>query len=97
MRSLVNACSVFVYVENLSSEPPVTKPVKRKQSGRANPPAAIEDLVAKEFDMTVREDGWADLAVVGNQLHSIDPGFDSRTYGHRRLLDLIKSLNAYEI
>jgi uncharacterized protein (TIGR00288 family) len=95
-RSLVNACSVFVYVENLSSEPQATKPAKRKQSSRANPPAAITDLVAKAFEMTVREDGWADLAAVGNQLHSIDPGFDSRTYGHKRLLDLIKSLDAYE-
>ncbi len=30
-------------------------------------------------------------------MHSIDPGFDSRTYGHGRLLNLIKSLDAYEI
>lgn len=96
-RSLVNACSVFVYVENLSSELQKTPPAKRKQSGRANPPTVIEDLVGKAYEMTVSEDGWADLAAVGNQLHSIDPGFDSRTYGHRRLVDLIKSLDAYQI
>ena len=43
--------------------------------------------------MAVQEDGWAFLGTVGGHLHRLDPGFDSRTYGHKQLRQLI---NAYK-
>jgi len=35
------------------------------------------------------EDGSCLLSQIGISLHKIDPGFDPRTYGKKKLLDLI--------
>ncbi len=97
-RSLVSACNVFVYIENLSSDSDTAAASKRRRSEvPSNGIPAIRGLVEKSFQMTVREDGWADLGAIGNQLHSLEPSFDCRTYGHKRLVDLIRSLDGYEV
>jgi len=40
--------------------------------------------------------GWVQLSELGVQLRKLDPAFDSRTYGHKRLTDLVKVLTRYE-
>lgn len=54
-------------------------------------------LLEKAFEMSVQEDGWASLAVFGNSLYQLDPGFDPRTYGHRQLSRLLGSLKSFEM
>lgn len=90
-RAFVNACQVFVYTENLVPQTKKTKPVEPK-------PAAIEpakdealQLLKNAFDLAVQDSGWAFLGTIGNHLQQLDPGFDSRTYGHSRLSSLIRN------
>lgn len=94
-KPFVNACDVFVYTENLMPEK------KKSQEGsgkKASPQKATRSeadplpLLEQAFDMAVQEDGWARLDIMGNALYQLDPGFDPRTYGHRQLSRLIKSL-----
>jgi len=43
------------------------------------------------------EDGWVPLGAVGTQLANLASNFDHRTYGSRKLSDLVKKTNAFEI
>jgi len=48
-------------------------------------------LLRRAFDIAVGMDGWAQLGEFGNQLVKLDPGFDSRTFGHNSLSQLIRA------
>ncbi len=90
-EAFVNACDVFVHVENLV---PPEKPAQ-PQKAAPKPPAANAKLIKllnRAFDIAAQEDGWAHLGTLGAALHRIEPSFDSRTYGHKSLSLLIKSL-----
>ncbi len=93
-RAFVNACEVFVYTENLLSGSKSEQASKRpEKDGRIE--TAIPNpvpLLKNAFDLSVQEDGWAFLGMVGVRLRQLDPGFDSRTYGHKQLSQLIRSL-----
>lgn len=43
------------------------------------------------------EDGWVPLGAVGTQLANLASDFDPRTYGFRKLSDLVRKTNAFEI
>ncbi|WP_352965435.1 OST-HTH/LOTUS domain-containing protein [Mesorhizobium sp. M1312] len=43
------------------------------------------------------EDGWVPLGIVGNQLANLASDFDPRTFGFRKLSDLVRKTNAFEI
>lgn len=92
--SFIQACDEFVYVENLidANESPLPQP---ENDTNAVEPASGEDdlktLFRRAFDISVGEDRWAELGAFGNALKRLDPGFDSRTYGHKSLSLLVKS------
>jgi uncharacterized LabA/DUF88 family protein len=98
-RAFVNACEIFVYTENLSGEKKA-KPIAKSsiEAENSSIPADLLSLLKNAFDMAVQEDGWAFLGAMGNHLRQLDPGFDSRTYGHKQLSQLIKAYpNKFEI
>lgn len=90
-RAFVNACDVFVFTNNLTQGTKTgisnhTKSRKVKHKGPDPRP-----LLRNAYDMAVQEDGWALLAQLGQYLRQLDPSFDSRTYGHRQLSQLIRA------
>lgn len=54
--------------------------------------AALLNLLQRAFDISEQDDGWVHLGSLGQALHRLDPSFDSRTYGHKTLSLLVKSL-----
>ena len=99
-RAFVNACDVFVYTENLTTEQPLPKsaPAGGKQSKPANATApeqdallSVESLFQTAFDQAVQDNGWAQLSTVGTKLRQLDPAFDPRTYGYRTLSLLVNA------
>jgi len=91
-KPFVNACDVFVYTENLVTEPRVAKQRQGKPSAKKKGEADPLPLLEKAFEIAVQEDGWARLDLMGNALYQLDPGFDPRTYGQRQLSRLVGSL-----
>jgi NYN domain/OST-HTH/LOTUS domain len=91
-KPFVNACDVFVYTENLVTEKKKTQASHKRSSQKPRSEADPMPLLEQAFDMAVQEDGWARLDSMGNALYQLDPGFDPRTYGHRQLSRLLKSL-----
>lgn len=89
-NSLVHACEVFVYTENLTS-------TEQTPDGWSPPPppskwiATVGLAVETAIETGVDEDGWVMLSIVGTQIRKLDPAFDPRTYGYSRLSLLVKS------
>jgi len=98
-RSFVNACEVFTYTENFQPQPKTSRTTESR-GRRIKSDSTTEGstpLFTNAFEMAVEEDGWASLATLGNKLRQFDPGFDSRTYGHKQLSMLIKDLDEFEV
>ena len=94
-KPFVNACDVFVYTENLVPEEKRTSPRSSRSPQKTKEEKEPIPLLRKAFEMSVQEDGWSLLAVMGNMLYQLDPGFDPRTYGHKQLSRLIGSYKGY--
>ena len=88
--SLVNACEVFVYTENLtlSEQTPVDQITHSKLSKWIT---TIGPAIETAIETGINEDGWVLLSVVGVQIRKLDPAFDPRSYGYSRLSLLVKS------
>ena len=89
-NSLVNACEVFVYTENLTSsdQTPDDRPLPPKPSKWTG---TVSRAVETAIETGIEEDGWVMLSIVGSQIRKLDPAFDPRTYGYSRLSLLVKS------
>jgi uncharacterized LabA/DUF88 family protein len=54
-------------------------------------------LILDSINDIAEEDGWVPLAVLGNLIPKKQPDFDSRNYGYKKLLDLIKAIPEIEV
>jgi uncharacterized LabA/DUF88 family protein len=100
-QSLVNACQIFIYTENLSGDGDSGKGGKTTGRQRRSAPAGGNGvpmkLLERAYEICEDETGWAELGHMGNKLIDLDPGFDPRTYGHKKLLDLLKASNRFDV
>ena len=98
-----NACHRFVFVEVLRAgdrsadtdedEGPKRRPRKSTQPAETEPaPAKFpKKFVLRALEQSVDDSGWADLGTFGRYLVKLQPDFDSRLYGFRKLSDLVRS------
>jgi uncharacterized LabA/DUF88 family protein len=95
-ESFRQACRRFVYTENLlpgaAADEQDSAPKKSLQ-----PPSAATPIIRKTIAQMESEDGWVPLGAVGTQLANLASDFDPRTYGFRKLSDLVRKTNAFEI
>ncbi len=93
-ESFRQACTRFIFTENFVVEDGVSvagKPALR-------PPAEAAALIAKALEqMEDDSEGWYHLGNVGQRLQNLSPEFDTRTYGHPKLSELVVATGAYEI
>jgi len=96
------ACDKFIYIEIL--EPPETgrKPIKltdlrKKEKVISKADKNLVSLVSTSINDIADENGWAFLGELGNMLLKKRPDFDPRNYGFEKLLQLIRSLDLFEI
>lgn len=103
--SFRNACHKFLFTEVLrpsTADEPVDltpKVENEKKSGMPKaPPETTEPTqeFPKNFVLTALEQstddaGWAQLGTFGSYLTKLQPDFDSRLYGYKKLSDLVKA------
>jgi len=99
--AFVKACKRFIYVENLMQQEPqkskAKSPAKPAESSEA--PAELEDptkLVIRAMDAIDQEDEWYSLGQIGQFITAANPDFDTRSYGKKKLSDLVKELKRFE-
>jgi len=89
-QPFVAACDKFIYTDILT--PQKTKPAKGKPQGPSPKKKLLEAV-----DIAAQDDGWAHLGTVGTMLLKNDPAFDSRNYGFRKLVELVKAQSYLEV
>jgi uncharacterized LabA/DUF88 family protein len=94
-ESFRQACRRFVYTENLRSG------TASKDAGAAAksllPVNAATPIIKKVITQMESEDGWVALGEVGKQLANLASDFDPRTFGFRKLSDLVRKTDAFDI
>ena len=70
---------------------------KRPSAKARQPASAAVPILTKAIAQMETEDGWVGLGVVGQRLANIASDFDPRTYGYRKLSDLVRQTGAFEM
>jgi uncharacterized LabA/DUF88 family protein len=97
-ESFRQACRRFIYTENLLPESAAPAGAAEEGEVRAlSPASASVPLLMKAIGQIDSEDGWVELGRVGQQLANMASDFDPRTYGYRKLSDLVRHANAFEV
>jgi len=96
-ESFRQACRRFVYSENLLPSAPANEPEAAPRAKPLQPPSAAVPIILKVLEQMESEDGWVPLGSVGTQLANLASDFDPRTFGFRKLSDLVRKTNAFEI
>ena len=100
-KSFVNACDEFVVTDDAPKKI-VNAPKPKSQPKPAPKPQPNRPewarTIAKAIDANKKSDGWAHLGAVGNHLKKLNPPFESKKHGHKKLSSLIKSrLDLFEV
>ncbi|QKV17972.1 NYN domain-containing protein [Oricola thermophila] len=93
-ESFRQACRRFIYTENLLPETVSTQDRAPKRESASNAIPLIEKAMEQ---IEAEEDAWVTLGAVGTQLSALASDFDPRTFGSRKLSDLVKKTGAFEI
>ncbi len=102
----IASCNKFIYIEILHKEAKYQAQVKTTASKSSHkkdflPVAKIDEelilLISESINDIAEEDGWVFLGVLGNLILKKQPDFDPRNYGHKKLLDMIKTIDGIEI
>jgi len=96
-ESLRNVCNRFILIENIIDEPEPSAVAGRPaaKSGKRPPTDAIP-LILKAMDKIEQDDDWYALGLLGQHIVADNPDFDTRTYGKRKLSDLVQELKRFE-
>lgn len=100
-----NACHKFVFTEVLrpstapdqsvlpgkgENGPKVSQPIPA--SKEVEPKIAFpKSFVLAALEQSIDDSGWAHLGTFGSYLTKLQPDFDSRLYGYKKLSDLVKA------
>lgn len=96
-ESFRQACRRFFYTENFFSVPSIDTEDKTPRAKPLKPPSAATPIIKKAIDQMDSEGGWVPLGSVGSQLANLSSDFDARNYGFRKLSDLVRKTNSFEI
>ena len=97
-ESFRQACRRFIYTENLLlQEAPKDKAGTAAGPKPLQPLSAAVPLLHRVIDQIDGEDDWVTLSDLGRHLSNLAPDFDARTFGYRKLSDLIEQTDAFEL
>ncbi|MBV7521969.1 NYN domain-containing protein [Ensifer sp. ENS12] len=96
-ESFRQACRRFIYTENLLPGAVKDEQYAGSAAKSLQPVSAAVPLIKKVLAQEETEEGWVNLGTVGKQLLNLAPDFDPRTFGFRKLSDLIRKTNKFEV
>ncbi|KAB5515144.1 OST-HTH/LOTUS domain-containing protein [Coniochaeta sp. 2T2.1] len=108
-KPFVSACDKFIYFDNIMNDERLGMPQAASASAAGpllqnrTPPTAIaaEPRLERQLRAAVEtasdEEGWANLAKVGELVTKQYPDFDPRTFGYFKLSDLVIGTGLFDI
>lgn len=99
-QPFVDACSPFIYTENLVTEKEEKtdsqkQPVKKSRNELRQDTALVK-LIRTAVEQTAEDDGWAHMSKVGHYI-SNNSSFSSINYGYKKLGDLIRASELFDV
>ena len=95
-ESFRQACRRFIYTENLL--PGAQMPdVNKAAASSLQPPTAAVPNLRKVITQMDGEEGWVSLSEFGKRLNNLFSDFDPRTYGQKKLSDLVRATGAFDV
>ena len=99
-QPFVDACSTFIFTENLASEkedkPEDSKPKQKKSRSELRKDTVLVKLLRTAVEQTSGDDDWAHMSKVGLYI-SNNSSFSSINYGYKKLGDLIRASELFDI
>jgi uncharacterized LabA/DUF88 family protein len=99
-QPFVDACSTFIYTENLDSEkdePPTSQTRQtKKNKNELRGDTALVRLLRTAVEQTSNDDGWAHMGKVGHYI-SNNSSFSPVNYGYKKISDLIRASDLFDI
>lgn len=99
-KPFVDACSPFIYTENLVSEDKVKadspQQLVKKSKQELRKTTSLVKLLRTSVEQTSDDDGWAEMGRVGHYI-SNNSSFSSINYGYKKLGDLIKASELFDV
>ncbi len=92
--SFVQACRRFIYTENLMPQ------VTAEAAAPAKPLRGLREIertLVKLIAEMEGDGGWVSLGEIGSKLGNLASDFDPRTYGYRKLSDLVRAIESLEV
>ncbi len=88
------ACTRFIFTENFVRE---DGPAPAAATAR-RPMEEAAELIGKALEQLDDDaEGWFQLGTVGQRLTNLSPEFDTRSFGHPKLSDLVEATGRFEI
>jgi uncharacterized LabA/DUF88 family protein len=94
-KAFMAACDKFIYTENLRSVK-VSETEETKREEKVQKDRELVALLRRAVEDTADDAGWSYLGLIGQNLVNKSPDFDPRTYGYRKLGELIESTGEFE-
>ncbi len=94
--ALKNACNRFVAIENITQGSDDTPQSAAAPSLDIQTVTAARRLIFEAMEKIDLDDEWYPLGRIGQQIQADKPDFDTRSYGKKKLSDLIKELKVFE-
>lgn len=99
-KPFIDACSPFIYIENLipieESKPCVSVIREIKGRNELRGDAYLVRLLRTAVEQTSEDDGWAHMGRVGHYI-SNNSSFSAINYGYKKLGDLVRATDLFEI
>lgn len=90
------ACKRFIYLENIGASEAEERPAASEVRPKIQPPHDARDIILRAMDAIDQEDEWYALGPLGQYITAANPDFDTRTYGKKKLSELIKDIKVFE-
>lgn len=93
-ESLRNVCNRFIFIENIVQSADRSVSASAPSDGETATDAV--PLILNAMDEINQDDEWYPLGQLGQYIVAVNPDFDTRSYGHRKLSSLISELKRFE-
>ena len=92
-----NACSRFIYVENLVEAEDGKAKAGTSSSSKKEPATKAVPLIRKAMEQAWDDEDWVDLGLVGRRLSHLAPDFDPRTYDCDKLVTVVEKTGKFQV
>ena len=102
-KPFVEACDKFIYTEILRADSdkiinePMPESIHRRSTIELKNDTNLVNLLRNSVEDGSEEDGWANLATVGQIIQNKAPDFDSRNYGFKKLNEIFRKIGLFDI